>query len=185
MTLTGRVLMLLLTFGGCLHAPTASASMPCPRPPCDPSAQDRLDALQKCELAADWVVEGEVASVVHGTKQMGELRPRRIVDNADGTFSVRQDVAQVTLWDGGQVVLTRIQVLKGMAPATKRQMTVQAATHCWLQQARIPEGQVGRRIRVYGTDNEWTTSTVSSAQTTPGIFAATALDARGNPVAFY
>lgn len=185
MTLTGRVLVLLLTFAGCLHAPTASASMPCPGPPCDPSAQDRLDALQKCEVAADWVVEGEVASVVHGTKQIGALGPRRIVPNADGTFSVRQYVEEVTLWDGGQVVLTRIQVLKGMAPATKRQMTVQAATHCWLQQARIPEGQVGRRIRVYGTDNEWTTSTVISNQITPGIFAATALDVRGNPVAFY
>lgn len=182
MTLLRRLATPLLAASLSLNALPSSASAPCPKPPCAPSVSE---SLNQCGMVADWIVEGQVVSVTQGTRIEGALGPyKAILDRDNSVIGVHREVVQVELWDGGQVVLTKIQVLKGLAPAAGRQMTVRGASHCWRAEARIPEGQVGRRVRVYGTDNELN-SGVLSAQITPGIFAATALDELGRPVQFY
>lgn len=163
---------LTLAFAASLFPPTALASMPCPSAPCNPFS---LDSYAMCARKADWIVEGEVASVTHGTKFVSGVAPLRMHQNLDGSFSVRRDVVDFPLWDGGQVVLTKIQVIKGVVEANSRQMTVRAASHCWMREAYIHEGQIGYRVRVYGTENELT-SEVLGPLLTAGSFAVLVLD---------
>lgn len=167
-----NLVTLTLAFAASLFPPAALASMPCPSAPCDPFA---VDSYAMCARKADWIVEGEVASVTHGTKFVRGVTPIRMHQNLDGSFSVRRDVVDFPLWDGGQVVLTKIQVIKGVVEANGRKMTVRAASHCWMREAYIHEGQIGYRVRVYGTENELT-SEVLGPLLTAGSFAVLVLD---------
>lgn len=153
----------------------AAATTPCPSPPCDTS---KRDALEACERRADWVVEGRVAEVRQGSMPMSELGPFVIETGADGAPRAHRPVVTIQVWDGGQVLLKDIVILKGVVPASRRELLVRGAVFCWMRDAYIPDYHVDRRVRVYGTDNEMT-SDVVNAQLRPGIFAAIRFDAQG------
>ncbi len=104
--------------------------------------------------------------VTHGSKVVRGLGPDR------------RSVLDFHLWDGGTVELTRIQVIKGVVQADGRRMHVHAATHCWIRETYIREELIGRRVRVYGTDNELS-SEVLGPLITAGIFAVQVFNADG------
>lgn len=158
------------------HALPARASMACPLPLCDPQASD---GGETCAAAADWIVEGRVVSVQNGSDVTRVAVPGGLADKRpDGTMP-RQVLQDIEVWDRGTVVLENIQVIKGVVPSARRSMTVKAATPCWKGQTYVYEGQVGKRILVYGSDIQ-----AEMRGIRPGdplvIFAVRELDAHGN-----
>jgi hypothetical protein len=129
-------------------------------------------------LAADWIVEGEVVSKLRGERTLKEVGPGR---RPDGT-SVREVVKDIEIWDGGKVQLTNVLVIKGVVPSARHGMTVQADSPCWIGQTYVYEGQVGRRILVYGSDFQWIHG--FQPEGAVAIFAVREIDARGNLVRY-
>ncbi|WP_431256837.1 hypothetical protein ACQ86G_19315 [Roseateles chitinivorans] len=80
-------------------------------------------------------------------------------------------------------MLDKIQVVKGVAPSARHRTTVQAASHCWGGQTYVYEGQIGKRILVYGSD---ILAEIHGAgpEGPLVIFAVRELDARGNLVRY-
>ncbi|MGB4062679.1 MAG: hypothetical protein WBK19_02515 [Azonexus sp.] len=106
----------------------------CPPNPCGGSSSEH----RSCSEIADWVIDGEVNFVTHGSVPY--------------TTHFGPEVVSTRIWDGGSVVLTNVIVVKGSYPVVDESAVLQGASHCWENLARIPEKYSGQIIRAYGTN---------------------------------
>lgn len=106
----------------------------CPPNPCGGSSSEH----RSCSELADWVIDGVVNSISHGSVPY--------------TIHFGPEVVSTRIWDGGNVVLTNVTVVKGSYPVADDSAVLQGASHCWENLARIPEKYSGKTIRVYGTN---------------------------------
>lgn len=106
----------------------------CPPNPCGGSSSEH----RSCSELADWVIDGEVNSITHGS--------------APYTTNFGSEVVSTRIWDGGNVVLTNVTLVKGSYPIADDIAVLRGASPCWENLARIPEKYFGKTIRVYGTN---------------------------------
>jgi hypothetical protein len=124
------------------------ADRPCPKYPCNATSRQELALV--CADVADWIVEGTVTSIRNGTTEHTTYLGGNLV-----TFRV---------WNRGVVVLADSVLKKGVVQVLDGQTSIQGASFCWTELARVPEGWQGKRIRAYGLDR-------GGVYTHPGHFA--------------
>jgi hypothetical protein len=81
------------------------------------------------------VIDGTVVSVHNGTTQFCLL--------GAPTCSIE--------WDGGEVEVRILRMVKGGSAEGVRRLTLTARERCW-ESARVPEEYIDREVRVYGFD---------------------------------
>ena len=126
----------------------------CVPPPCDP----KTDSRAKCEAAADWVIEGELGSVIeeHGPS-CRECSP-----------AFRWSGATLVLYKAKGIKLPPDLIFKGAITTDQfGGVRIGSSSWCWEKISRIDHLAIDKVVRLYGTGKQGT----YPLQIKPGYFA--------------
>jgi hypothetical protein len=113
----------------------------CSPPPCDL----KTDGRAKCEMAADWVIEGELGSVTDEYGQScGDCEPK-----------FRWTGATLILSKPKGIKLTPDALFKGaIAGEQFGAVRIASSSRCWEKNIRMDLKAIDKIVRFYGTDKQ-------------------------------